>query len=129
MLHVAIVVLVVAHGIGHLLFLGNAWGYWAPATHDGPLLGSGAGHPAEWEQVVGLLWLIPLVGFIAVAYGVVTDQGWWQFAALLLAGISALLIVLWWAALPVQPATSALAFNLLLMVFVLARYGTEIVQP
>jgi len=45
----------------------------------------------------GALWLVPAIGFIGSAIGVVTRQPWWPRLALASAVISTGLVVVWWA--------------------------------
>jgi hypothetical protein len=91
-----------APGIGHLLFLTNSWGIWKGGDEGRSWLVSGilsAGQTVE--GIFGLLWLIPLVGFVAVSWGYLTHQGWWPQLALASAVISLEMIVLWWGGLVV----------------------------
>ena len=69
----------------------------------------GAGQTVE--GIFGLLWLIPLVGFVAVSWGYLTHQGWWAQPALASAIISLAMIVLWWGGLVVGSAFFALVFD------------------
>ena len=71
------------------------------------------------EGIFGLLWLIPLVGFLAVSWGYLTRQGWWHQLALASAVISLAMIVLWWGGLVVGSAFFALVFDLAVIAVVL----------
>jgi hypothetical protein len=71
------------------------------------------------EGIFGLLWLIPLAGFIAVSWGYLTHQGWWPQLALASAAISLAMIVLWWGSLVVGSAFFALVFDLAVIAVVL----------
>src|SRR5918994_1319513 len=118
-----------AHGLGHLLFLANSWGYWKGNGEGHSWLFSGilgAGQPVE--GIFGLLWLIPLVGFVAVSWGYLTHQSWWPQLALASAAISLAMIVLWWSGLVVGSAFFTLVFDLAVIAVVLShlRSGTLI---
>jgi hypothetical protein len=71
------------------------------------------------EGILGLLWLIPLVGFVAVSCGYLTHQGWWPQIALVSAAISLEMIVLWWGGLVMGSAFFALVFDLAVIAVVL----------
>jgi hypothetical protein len=56
-----------AHGVGHLLFVANSWGYWKGGEEGHSWLFSGMlGVGQAVEGIFGLLWFIPLVGFVAI---------------------------------------------------------------
>jgi hypothetical protein len=44
----------------------------------------------------GALWLIAMLGFMASAVGVVTNQPWWPAATIASVVISSLVVALWW---------------------------------
>jgi|SRR5215218_5886679 len=106
MLRYLITVALFAHGAGHLLFLANSWGVWKGGEVGRSWLFSGVlGVGQAFEGIFGLLWLIPLVGFVAVSWGYLTHQGWWPQLALASAAISLAMIVLWWGGLVVGSAS------------------------
>jgi hypothetical protein len=96
MLRCLITIALFAHGIGHLLFLTNSWGIWKGGDEGRSWLFSGMlGAGQTVEGIFGLLWLIPLVGFVGVSWGYLTHQGWWPQLALASAAISLTMIVGW----------------------------------
>jgi hypothetical protein len=120
MLRYLITIALFAHGIGHLLFLTNSWGVWKGGDEVRSWLFSGMlGAGQTVEGIFGLLWLIPLVGFVAVSWGYLTHQGWWAQLALASAIISLAMIVLWWGGLVVGSAFFALVFDLAVIAVVL----------
>ena len=120
MLRYLITIALFAHGIGHLLFLTNSWGVWEGGDEVRLWLFSGIlGAGQTVEGIFGLLWLIPLVGFVAVSWGYLTHQGWWPQLALASAAISLAMIVLWWGGLVVGSAFFALVFDLAVIAVVL----------
>jgi hypothetical protein len=88
-------VLMAVHGIAHLVGFAGAWrlvpgGFpYRTTALDGQLDLGNAG-----IRVVGLLWLITSVAFVAVAIGTVAGVAWWAPAALTVAVVSLLLSVL-----------------------------------
>jgi hypothetical protein len=108
-----------AHGVGHLLFLANSWGYWKGGEAGRSWLFSGVlGVGQAVEGLLGLLWLIPLIGFVGVSWGYFTHQGWWPQLALASAAVSLAIIVLWWGGLVTGSAFFALAFDIIVLVVV-----------
>ena len=106
-----------AHGVGHLLFLANSWGYWKGGEESSSWLFSGLlGAGQAVEGIFGLLWLIPLIGFVAVSWGYLAHQGWWPQLALAAATISLVMIVLWWGSLVTGSAFFALVFDIVVIV-------------
>src|SRR5829696_7971685 len=54
----------------------------------------GAGQAVE--GILGVLWFIPLIGFVAVSWGYLIHQGWWPQLALASSAVSLAMIILWW---------------------------------
>src|SRR5829696_936093 len=120
MLRYLITIALFAHGVGHLLFLANSWGLWKGAEEGRSWLFSGIlGVGQTLEGIFGLLWLIPVAGFVAVSWGYLTHQGWWPQLALASAAISLLMIFLWWGSLAVGSVFFALVFDLAVIAVVL----------
>ncbi len=109
-----------AHGVGHLLFVANSWGYWKGSDEGHSWLFSGMlGVGQGIEGIFGLLWFIPLVGFVAVSWGYLAHLGWWPQLALISAAISLAMIVLWWGSLVTGSAFFALVFDVAAIAVVL----------
>ena len=109
-----------AHGVGHLLFLANSWGYWKGGEGARSWLFSGTlGAGQAVEGIFGLLWLIPLIGFVVLSWGYFTHQVWWPQLALASAALSLSMIILWWGGLVTGSAFFALVFDLAVIVVVL----------
>lgn len=120
MLRYLITILLFAHGVGHLLFLANSFGYWKGSEVGRSWLFSGVlGAGQVLEGLFGLLWLLPLTGFVGVSWGYLTQAGWWPQLALASAAISVVMIVLWWGSLVPGSAFFALVFDLAVIVVVL----------
>jgi hypothetical protein len=98
-----------AHGVGHVLFFGNAWGYWKTGDGRAALF---AGLPQSVEGAIGLLWLVPLIAFMVATGAYVTTQTWWRPALMGAAAISLLMVILWWGSLATSSAFWAVAFDL-----------------
>ena len=121
-----IAIALIAHGVGHLLFLANSWGYWKGDEEGRSWFFSGVlGAGQTLEGILGLVWFIPLIGFVAVSWGYLAHQGWWPQLALASAAISLAMIVLWWGGLITGSAFFALVFDLAVIGLVLwqLRFG------
>lgn len=112
MLRIVIVVLLGAHGIGHLLFLMPVLGIadWGQTSRSW-VLGDGAG-----ARVVGVaLWIAVLAGYGAAVVGLWDQRAWWRTAAIAASAVSVVGLVLFWVTPATSPEVSALAFDLLIL--------------
>jgi hypothetical protein len=107
------------HGIGHMLFLMNAWGYWKTVNDRAWLFADGLKLSQTGEGMIGVLWLALLFGFLISTWGFLTHQAWWGPLALTAAILSSMMILLWWGSLNTSSAFFALLFNLVVLVVVL----------
>ena len=107
------------HGIGHILFLMNAWGYWKIANERAWLFADGLKLSQTGEGIIGVLWLAPLIGFVIGTWGFFAQQTWWGPLVLTTAILSSVMILLWWNSLSASSAFFALAFNAVVLVVVL----------
>lgn len=109
---VIVALLVGAHGVGHILFLLPLWGMadWGQSARSW-LLGEG------WlaKGVGSVIWIVAIVGFTAVAFGLLRQTDWWRTIAIIAAAVSTLGLLLFWASPPGSPVVSALVFNLLVL--------------
>ena len=121
MWHYVIALALLAHGVGHVLFVGNAWGYWKAGGGRAALF---AGLPQNAEGALGLLWLIPLIAFVAAAGGYFTGQVWWRPVLLGASVFSLLMVILWWGSLTTTNAFWAVAFDLAVVAILLWQRQT-----
>lgn len=122
MVRTLIALALLAHGIGHVLFAGNSWGTWRTEPSRAGFFTKVLHVGQTAEGVMGMIWLLPMVGFMAVAWGFYAETGWWQQAALISAGTSTMLMLLWWGSLNESSALFALLFDL-------AVIGIVLIQP
>ena len=104
------------HGVGHVLFLANAWGYWKTTAERAWLFADVLHAPQTIEGGLGLLWIVPLAGFVAATWGFVADDARWVMVAFSSAIMSSILLLAWWSSLNVSSATFAMLFNVVVMV-------------
>ena len=119
MLRIVIALALGMHGVGHALFIGNAWGYWHTGGAGRARLFAAVGAGQGVEGAAGLLMLVPFVGFLAVTWGYLAGQGWWRPLALAAALASAGLVLLFAGGLNTSSAFFAVAFDVLVIAYVL----------
>ena len=110
-----------AHGIGHILFLAPTLrlAAWADQTGQSwlaeQLIGDGA------ARLVGAAaWVIAMVLFVAAAFGAYVGTDWWQPAAAVGAVVSLVAIVAFWTGIYTASALFALAFDVIVLVVLVA---------
>ncbi len=110
-----------AHGFGHVLGWMLAWGV---ARFEGvssrswalsPLMGDDAARIAA-----GLLFVVPTIGFLVAAGGLVTGQPWWRTVAVASAAVSIGCTVLFPQAFTASSTVGSLAVNAMVLVGLLA---------
>ena len=118
-MQIIIALVLLGHGIGHILFAANSWGYWKTGVARSSLFQDVLHADQTFEGIVGILWLIPLIGFVAAAGGYYAGAIWWREAALAAATISTLLLVVWWNSLNTASVIYALMLNLTVITILL----------
>ena len=116
MIKIALAVVVLAHGIGHILFLVPLLGIaeWGQSARSWLL---GADTPAK--LIGGLLWLVALIGFCAAAFGLFSQQEWWRPVAIISSAVSLVGLLLFWANPASSSAVSAAVVDLLVPIALL----------
>jgi len=103
-----VAVTLIAHGLVHLIGFVVPWRiatldgfpYRADVLSDVEIGSSGV-------KVLGILWLLAAIGFVAVGVALLAGQSWWWGPALVIASVSLLLAGLW-----AQQAFAGLAIDL-----------------
>jgi hypothetical protein len=112
-LRIVLLLAVLAHAIGHILFLVPALGVagWGQSTRSWLLTDALGDGPARVFAAV--IWLAVILGFLGGLYGYLVQAAWWPGLLISASGVSALGLLLFWASTP--PVFSALAFDVLLI--------------
>lgn len=116
-----------AHGIGHVLGWMPAWGItqfegmssrsWLLAG----LVGDGGSRLAA-----GVIFLVPTIGFVAAAAGLLTGQSWWRQAAVASAAMSLAGTALFPQAFVTGSTIGSIAVNVAVLYAILvAGWGAE----
>ncbi len=118
-MQIIIALVLLGHGVGHILFAANSWGLWKTGVARSSLFQDVLHADQTFEGIVGVLWLIPLIGFMAAAGGYYANAVWWRDVALAAATISTLLLVVWWNSLNTASVIYALLLNLAVITIML----------
>ena len=119
-LKLVLAVVVLFHGIGHLLFLGPTLGVveWAGQTgHSWALTGVLGDGPTR--TVGALIWVATIVLFVAGVAGFLTAQPWWIGVTVVASVLSIAGIVLMWDGIATSNAVMALAVDIVILVSLL----------
>ncbi len=124
-----IAIVLLAHGIGHLMPFMAAWTSQISKVgfSDAPWIFSvdmGVGSPIG--HVFGLLGLAALIGFVAGALGLLTHQAWWPTVTAIAAVISIVTIVPWINTWPTGSMIGALLVDVAVLVALLAPWGQQL---
>jgi hypothetical protein len=132
MIKLLIPLVVLAHGIGHILFLVPAVGLanWADQNGHSWLLTPLAGDGLT-RALAAVVWTTVIVLFVGAVVGFLTGSDWWRIAAIAGAAISAVGIVVMWDGLTMGSAAAALVFDVIVLIALLwANWPTtEVVGP
>jgi hypothetical protein len=103
MLKFVLTLAIVAHGIGHILFLVPLLGIadWGQSSRSW-LLGSDT--PAR--LVGSVLWVLAVVGFVSAGIGMIGQQDWWRLVAVIASAVSLVGLLLFWG----NPVSSSVLF-------------------
>lgn len=118
----------VAHGFGHAMapqaaFAGpGAFPQTAHMVATGMTITSGGG------RVLSLLWILPLVGFLAGSYGLWTGMDWWRPVLVASAVVSIVAVLPWWGVMPMFSYLGALAVDVVVIMAALTPWGEPLVK-
>jgi hypothetical protein len=116
---IVVAVVILVHGIGHVLFLAPCLGLtqWGQEAHSW-LLTRMLGDTAT--RIIGvLLWLAVIAGFAAASIGLFAGQTWWRPVAIGSAGVSLLALALFASGIGRQPLLSAGLMDVAILVLLL----------
>jgi len=116
-----------AHGIGHTLGWLPAWGvttFEGVSSNSWALTGVIGDAPAR--AVGGVLFVLPMVGFLAAAAGLALGQPWWRQVAVVSAALSLAATALYPQAFTVSSTAGSIAVNVVVLYGILvAGWGVE----
>ena len=92
-----IVIAMLMHGVGHMVFFLEAFAGSPMGFADAPWLLPGAFTvTSAVGKAFALLWLLAMLGFLAAAIGLLTRRSWWPALAVASAVISLAVLLPWW---------------------------------
>jgi hypothetical protein len=126
---VALLAVLIGHGLGHVMAPQAAF---APPgalpRNASAIIGSGLTIVSPAGKSLALLWLIPMVGFLAGTYGLWTGQEWWR-PVLAVASVASIAAVLpWWGVMPTFSYLGAIAVDVAVLVGILTPWGDQIAK-
>jgi hypothetical protein len=126
MLLYLLAIVLLMHGIGHIMPFLGAWTPQKVGFSDASwLFSSGVGVTSPVGQAFGLLGLLALLGFCAGALGLIIHQEWWPAVTIAAAAISIVAIVPWLSAWPLGSAIGALLVDVAVLVALLPPGQTD----
>ena len=92
-----IVIAMLMHGVGHIVFFLESFAGSSMGFADAPWLLPGAFTvTSPVGKAFALLWLLAMLGFVIAAIGLFTRQEWWAALAVASAAISLVVLLPWW---------------------------------
>jgi hypothetical protein len=125
----AIIIVVLAHGIGHIMGFMAAWTNVPMGFTDRPsLLSDTLTIESTIGRIFGLLWLVAMFAFLIGGYGLVTHQDWWRTLVIAAAFISLVAILPWWNTVTPGPRFGATLVDIVIIAALLPPWGEQLVQ-
>lgn len=129
MLRFIIAIILLAHGVGHIMPFMAAWTSQKAGFSNASWVFSGGvtvGSPVG--QVFGLLGLIALLGFAAGAIGLMAQQPWWPLVTVAAAAISLVTILPWFSSWPSGSMIGALLVDLAVLVALVPPWSQQVIH-
>ena len=119
-------VVILGHGIGHVLFMPAAYGFMKlPANGHSWLLTSMLGDGIT-QLIATAVAVVAVALFTAGAYGLVVQAAWWRPVVIVGAVVSIALVAAFWDGFPTSSAFFAVAFDVIALVALLVvRWPSE----
>lgn len=124
---VAIVLL--AHGVGHIMGFMASWTYVPMGFTDRPwLLSDAVTVHSIVGRVFGLLWLVAMGAFLVGVYGLIGHQTWWRPLLIAAALISLFVILPWWNTVTPGSKIGAAVVDVVVLIALLPPWGEQVAQ-
>lgn len=124
-----IAIVLLMHGIGHIMPFLAAWTSQKVGFSDASwLFSSGVGVSSPIGQTFGLLSLLALFGFCAAVLGLLTHQQWWPAMAIAAAVVSIVAIIPWLSTWPLGSAIGALLVDVAILVALLPPWADRLIH-
>jgi hypothetical protein len=125
----AIIVVLLAHGIGHIMGFLESWTTIPMGFTNQPwLLSNSVTIESAAGRAFGLLWLVAMIAFLGAVFGLVTHQEWWRTLAIAAAFISLMAILPWWNTVTAGARWGALLVDAAILLALLPTWGEQIAR-
>ena len=100
-LRIVIAIILIGHGIGHIMGFVGTWTNWQPFTepsfnHEPWIFSDGVFIQSVLGKIFGIFWLLAMIGFFAAAVGLIANQSWWSSIVIIASILSLLAVIPWW---------------------------------
>lgn len=124
-----VIIVLLAHGIGHIMGFLAAWTTVPMGFTDRPWLFSDTiTVESAVGRAFGLLWLVAMIAFLGAAFGLIGHQVWWRPLLIAAAVISLAAILPWWNTVTAGPRFGAVLVDLVILIALLPPWGLQIEQ-
>jgi hypothetical protein len=113
---------VLAHGLGHVLFMPAMSGLMKLQASGHSWLLTGVAGDGVTKSLASLVAGVALVAFVVASGGLFVQAAWWRQLAIGASVVSIALIIAMWDGLPTSPAISALVFDAVVLAALLAAH-------
>lgn len=122
-----VIIVLLAHGVGHVLGFLASWTSVAAGFTDQPwVLSDSVTIDSAVGRTFGLLWLLATLAFLGAVFGLLGHQDWWRTLAIVAAFISLIAILPWWNTVTGGVRMGALLADILIIAALLPSWGGEI---
>jgi len=117
---------ILGHGIGHLIGVLASWTSIDVGFKDAAWLFPG-GHKMKSAigRAWGLLWIVAMVFFVGSALGILLDEEWWRFLAVIGSVVSLVAILPWWKSV-IGGVKAGAVLDIAIILVLLLPWGKEI---
>lgn len=124
-----VLIVLLAHGIGHIMGFMAAWTNVPMGFTDRPsLLSDTLTLESAVGHIFGLLWLVAMFAFLVSGYGLATHQAWWRTLVIAAALLSLVVILPWWNTVTPGPRFGATLVNVVILIALLPPWGEQVIQ-
>jgi hypothetical protein len=124
-----VIIVLLAHGIGHIMGFLAAWTTVPMGFTDRPWLFSDTiTVESAVGRAFGLLWLVAMIAFLGAVFGLIGHQVWWRPLLIAAAVISLAAILPWWNTVTAGARFGAVLVDLVILIALLPPWGLQIEQ-
>ncbi len=129
MLRIIVALMIIGHGIGHIMGFLAAWTRVPMGFTDRPwIFSSGVTIGSALGRAFGLLWLVAMVATVASGIGLLIRADWWPPLAIVGSIISLLVIAPWWNTVAPGPRFWASLVDLIILAALLLPWRETVLE-